>query len=57
MTLVGPCCESADVLARNVALPEVEEGDLIAVTHAGAYGYTMASRYNLREVGEVFIPA
>ena len=57
MTLVGPCCESADVLARNVALPEVEEGDLLAVTHAGAYGYTMASRYNLREVGEVFIPA
>jgi diaminopimelate decarboxylase/aspartate kinase len=56
VTLVGPCCESADVLARNIALPEVDEGDLLAVTHAGAYGYTMASRYNRRAVGEVFIP-
>ncbi len=56
VTLVGPCCESADVLARNVALPEIEEGDLLALTHAGAYGFTMASRYNRREVGEVFIP-
>lgn len=56
VTLVGPCCESADVLARDVALPEPQEGDLLALTHAGAYGFAMASHYNLRTVGEVFLP-
>lgn len=55
VTVVGPCCESADVLARNVRLPEVDEGDVLAITHAGAYGFTMASHYNRREVGEVFL--
>jgi len=44
--VVGPVCESADVLASGVRLPPVKEGDWLAVSDVGAYGYTMASSYN-----------
>ncbi len=47
--VVGPICESADVLAHERLLPRSEEGDVILIATAGAYGYSMASRYNLRE--------
>jgi diaminopimelate decarboxylase len=46
--VVGPVCESADFLARDRELPEVERGDLLAVRSAGAYGFAMASNYNGR---------
>jgi diaminopimelate decarboxylase len=46
--LVGPVCETGDFLARNRELPEVEPGDLLAVRDAGAYGFSMASQYNMR---------
>lgn len=46
--VVGPVCESADVLRTTVALPPLREGDLLAVLHAGAYGAVMASNYNAR---------
>lgn len=46
--VVGPICESADVLARDAPLPRLEPGDLIAILDAGAYGASMASRYNSR---------
>ncbi len=55
VSVVGPICESADVLAWDAPLPDVREGDLLAITHAGAYGRTMASHYNRRRVGEVFL--
>jgi diaminopimelate decarboxylase len=42
----GPCCESADVIAKSVQLPKLCEGDLLAVLDTGAYGFTMASNYN-----------
>ncbi|MEC5216136.1 diaminopimelate decarboxylase [Actimicrobium sp. GrIS 1.19] len=45
--VVGPVCESGDWLARSRALC-VEEGDLLAIMSAGAYGMTMASNYNTR---------
>ncbi len=45
--VVGPVCESGDWLARDRALA-VEPGDLLAITHAGAYGFAMASNYNTR---------
>lgn len=45
-TVVGPICESGDVLARDRDLPEVERGDIIAIFDAGAYGFSMASVYN-----------
>jgi diaminopimelate decarboxylase len=46
--VVGPICESADVLRTNIALPPLAEGDLLAVLGAGAYGAVMASTYNAR---------
>lgn len=47
-TVVGPICETGDVLARDRRLPEVEEGDVLLIANAGAYGASMANRYNLR---------
>ena len=45
-TVVGPICESGDVLARDRDLPEVARGDVVAIFDAGAYGFSMASVYN-----------
>jgi diaminopimelate decarboxylase len=47
-TIVGPICESGDILARDRRLPRVEKGDLIAVLDTGAYGFAMSSQYNGR---------
>jgi bifunctional diaminopimelate decarboxylase / aspartate kinase len=47
--VVGPICESGDVLGHERALPESREGDVLLVATAGAYGHAMSSRYNLRE--------
>jgi diaminopimelate decarboxylase len=46
--VAGPICESGDLLARDRKMPRVEEGDLIAVLNAGAYGFSMSSQYNAR---------
>lgn len=46
--IVGPICESADVLRANIALPHLNPGDLLAMMHAGAYGAVMGSTYNAR---------
>ena len=46
--IVGPICESGDCFAKDRALQSVGEGELVAFMSAGAYGYTMASRYNTR---------
>jgi diaminopimelate decarboxylase len=46
--LVGPVCESGDYLAKDRDLPDAAEGDLLALTGAGAYGFSMASNYNSR---------
>lgn len=46
--IVGPVCESSDVLARERRLGTLRPGDLLAIGQVGAYGYAMASRYNAR---------
>lgn len=46
--VVGPICESGDVLAKDRRLPKIQEGDLLAILNAGAYGYVMSSQYNSR---------
>jgi diaminopimelate decarboxylase len=46
--VAGPICESGDLLAKDRRLPKVEEGDLLAVLNAGAYGFSMSSQYNAR---------
>lgn len=52
VTIAGKCCESGDLIAVDVALPEAKEGDIMAVLTTGAYNYSMASNYNRN-----FIPA
>lgn len=47
-TIVGPICETGDILAHDRKLPHVEKGDLIAMLDAGAYGFSMSSQYNGR---------
>jgi diaminopimelate decarboxylase len=44
--LVGPICETGDFLARDRKLPEMKQGDLVAIFSAGAYGMSMVSNYN-----------
>jgi diaminopimelate decarboxylase len=46
--VVGPVCETGDFFARDRALPNVKEGDLLAILDAGAYGMALASNYNTR---------
>jgi diaminopimelate decarboxylase len=46
--VVGPVCESTDVLASGRTLPGLEPGELLAIRSAGAYGMSMASNYNSR---------
>ncbi|MBF0177871.1 MAG: diaminopimelate decarboxylase [Magnetococcales bacterium] len=46
--VVGPICESGDFFARDRLLPGFQEGDLLVVRSAGAYGFSMSSNYNSR---------
>lgn len=46
VTIAGKCCESGDILIRDVWLPVVQTGDTLAVLATGAYNYTMSSNYN-----------
>lgn len=48
VNVVGPVCESSDVLGRSVPLPELSPGAPLAILTAGAYGMVMASNYNQR---------
>lgn len=48
--VVGPVCESSDVFAHDCPLPVTRRGDLIAIRSAGAYGQSMASTYNMRQL-------
>jgi diaminopimelate decarboxylase len=46
--ICGNICESGDIFGRNVELPQLREGDILAVKNVGAYGFSMASVYNSR---------
>jgi diaminopimelate decarboxylase len=46
--VVGPICESGDFLALDRPIPRVDPGELLAISTAGAYGFSMASTYNAR---------
>ena len=52
VTVVGPICESGDVLGSERAMPAPREGDVLLIANAGAYGRAMTSSYNLREPAE-----
>jgi diaminopimelate decarboxylase/aspartate kinase len=49
VTIVGPICESADIIGTDRQLPKTNEGDILLIANAGAYGAVMSSNYNLRE--------
>lgn len=49
-TIVGTACESTDVFDENITLPTTSRGDLLTIKSAGAYGQSMASRYNLHDL-------
>jgi diaminopimelate decarboxylase len=54
--VVGPVCESADFFALDREMPGLQEGDLLAIMSAGAYGFVMASNYNSRPLpAEAFV--
>jgi len=46
VTIAGRFCESGDILIKDIELPLIEPGDIIAVFNTGAYGYSMSSNYN-----------
>jgi diaminopimelate decarboxylase len=46
--IVGPICESGDIVAKDRKLPLIEPGDVVAVLDVGAYGFSMSSQYNGR---------
>ena len=54
-TIVGPICETGDILGENRILPETNNEDYILIENGGAYGYTMSSNYNLRPPADEFI--
>lgn len=54
--VVGPVCESGDFFAHDRELPEVKEGELLAILDTGAYGMSLSSNYNTRlRAAEVFV--
>lgn len=56
-TVVGPICESGDVLGADRLLPDCREGDVMLIADAGAYGHAMGSHYNLRPpAAELLMP-
>jgi diaminopimelate decarboxylase len=46
VSIAGPFCESGDIVIEDLPMPEVREGDLIAIPVAGAYQLSMSSNYN-----------
>ena len=53
--IVGPICESGDVLGSDRRLPEAQENDVVLIAQAGAYGKVMSSPYNMRDEAEEII--
>lgn len=47
VTIAGRYCETGDILIKDILLPKIESGDLIAVLNTGAYNYSMSSNYNM----------
>lgn len=55
VTVCGKCCESGDILIRDIDMAEPETGDIFAIFSTGAYGYSMASNYNRNPVPAVVL--
>ncbi len=46
VTIAGKCCESGDILIKDIKMPDIKPGDTLAVLTTGAYNYSMSSNYN-----------
>lgn len=56
VSIAGKCCESGDMLIKDISLPKAISGDILAVFCTGAYNYAMASNYNrIRKPAVVFV--
>lgn len=55
MNVVGPICESGDMLGSDRLLPPTQEGDVLLIATTGAYGHAMSSHYNLRDPAAEFV--
>lgn len=55
VSIAGSRCESGDMLIRDITLPTMERGDILAVLSTGAYGFSMASNYNKVPLGAVVL--
>jgi len=53
--IVGPMCESGDILGIDRPMPATEVGDVLLIANTGAYGATMSSHYNLRQPAQELI--
>ena len=54
--VVGPICETGDVIAKNLSMNDVKLGDILVIHSAGAYGATMSSNYNTRpKIPEILV--
>lgn len=55
VTICGKCCESGDILIKDIPLPKPERNDVFAMFSTGAYGYSMASNYNKNNIPPVLL--
>ena len=55
VTICGKCCESGDILIKDIYLPKSDTGDILAIYSTGAYGYSMASNYNKNPIPAVVL--
>lgn len=55
VTVSGKCCESGDILIKDINLPQAQAGDIFAIFSTGAYGYSMASNYNKNQIPAVVL--
>jgi len=55
VTISGKCCESGDILIRDIDVPFTEKGDIFAIFSTGAYGFSMASNYNKNPIPAVVL--
>ena len=53
--IVGPICESSDIFAKNYKIGKCKKGDFVVIRSAGAYGESMSSRYNFRELPKGYL--
>ena len=55
VTICGKCCESGDILIRDIDVADPQTGDIFAIFSTGAYGYSMASNYNKNPIPAVVL--